>query len=99
MAKTFLLTLWRTLYTLPNPPTPILLLEIDSKSSFLHSRSSPLTTDGDKNNILFFTLFTLSFNSFGISIGTITAFFLAGFDVCYDAIYNYFQNIYIIILN
>jgi|TARA_B110001450_G_C17428085_1_gene402724 hypothetical protein len=37
-------------------------------------------TDGDKNNILFLTLFTLSLNSFGISIGLMTAgfFFYAG---------------------
>ena len=82
MANTFLDTLCRTLYTFPNPPTPILELAKDSKSSFLHSRSSPLVTDGERNNILFLILLTLSLNSAGISTGfMMTYFFYLGLDI------------------
>jgi hypothetical protein len=58
-----------TLYTFPNPPTPILEFAKDSKSSFLHSRSSPESTEGERKSILLLTPLTLALSSGGTTIG------------------------------
>ncbi len=74
------------MYTFPKPPTPILLLAKDSKSSLQHSFSYPDNTEGLRNRILLFTLLTLDFSSGGTSIGTICFF------IDLNLIYNMARN-------
>ena len=66
----------------------MLELARDSKSSFLHSLSSPDMTEGDKKRILFLTVFTLDFNSGGMT----TYYFIFKFRY-YKSIFNiYFKE-------